>query len=102
MYLAIFAFAAMFLFVLVMILLPFIQQRCKNKHSQSQIADARVITKAMSLDEDDEETYSATFQINGGECIEFFVRKWQYDELSEGDWGKLTFQETEYIAFEKR
>lgn len=97
--LAIFAFAAMFFIVVVMILLPFIQQRRKSKHSQSQVVNARVITKTMSLDEDDEATYFVTFQAENGECIELYVRKWQYDELSEGDCGKLIFQETEYIAF---
>ena len=55
----------------------------------------------MHLNQDDEETYLVTFQIEDDECIELFVEKGQYDKLSKGDCGELTFQDEKYIGFEK-
>lgn len=97
----IFAFIGLFVFVIVMILLPFIQQRRRNNSFRSQIVNAQVITKTTHLNQDDEETYLVTFQIGDDEYIEFFVEKGQYDKLSKGDCGELTFQDEKYIEFEK-
>lgn len=97
----IFAFIGLFVFVIVMILLPFIQQRRRNSSSRSQIVNAQVITKTTHLNQDDEETYLVTFQIEDDECIEFFVEKGQYDKLSKDDCGELTFRDKKYIGFEK-
>lgn len=97
----IFAFIGLFVFIIVMILLPFIQQRMRKNSSRNQIVNAQVITKTTHLNQDDEETYLVTFQIEDDECIEFLVEKGQYDKLSKGDCGELTFQDEKYIGFEK-
>ena len=46
-------------------------------------------------------TYYVTFDLETGEQIELRVSKLKYSELRKGCKGKLTFQGTRYIGFEK-
>ena len=42
-----------------------------------------------------------TFQVESGDKIEFTVSGSEYAQLAEGEQGKLTFQGTRYLGFEK-
>ena len=42
-----------------------------------------------------------TFQVESGDRMEFHVGGAEYGMLAEGDAGKLTFQETRYLGFER-
>ena len=46
-------------------------------------------------------TYYATFQVDSGDRVEFPVGGADYGQLVEGDRGKLTFQGTRYLGFER-
>lgn len=47
-------------------------------------------------------TYYVTFQVESGDRMEFCVRAEEYGLLVEGDAGKLTFQGTRYLGFERQ
>lgn len=44
-------------------------------------------------------TYYVTFQVESGDRIEMSVSGSEYEKLTEGDEGKLTFQGTRYLQF---
>lgn len=45
--------------------------------------------------------YYATFQVESGDRMEFSVSGAEYGLLAEGDQGKLAFQGTRYLSFER-
>jgi hypothetical protein len=46
-------------------------------------------------------TYYVTFEVESGDRMEFKVRGEEYGQIAEGDAGKLTFQGTRYLGFER-
>lgn len=46
-------------------------------------------------------TYYVTFQVESGDRMELRVRGSEYGMLVEGDYGKLSFQGTRYLGFER-
>ena len=46
-------------------------------------------------------TYYVTFQVESGDRMEFPVSGSEYGMLAEGDTGKLMFQGTRYLSFER-
>lgn len=46
-------------------------------------------------------TYYATFQVESGDRMELEVDDSDYGMLVEGDTGKLSFQGTRYLGFER-
>ena len=46
-------------------------------------------------------TYYATFQVASGDRMEFQVPRREYGFLVEGDRGRLTFQGTRFLGFER-
>ncbi|MDO5423537.1 MAG: DUF2500 domain-containing protein [Eubacteriales bacterium] len=46
-------------------------------------------------------SYYVTFQVESGDRMELSVRGSEYGMLAEGDRGKLTFQGTRYLSFER-
>lgn len=47
-------------------------------------------------------TYYITFQVESGDRIELSVSGSEYGMITEGDEGKLTFQGTRYLMFERK
>ena len=47
-------------------------------------------------------TYYVTFQVESGDRMELHVTGQEYGKLIEGDIGKLTFQGTRYLGFERQ
>lgn len=45
--------------------------------------------------------YYVTFQVESGDRMEFHVSGLEYGMLTEGDTGRLTFQGTRYLSFER-
>ena len=45
--------------------------------------------------------YYATFEVSSGDRMELSVSGSEYGMLAEGDYGKLTFQGTRYLGFER-
>ena len=46
-------------------------------------------------------TYYATFEVESGDRVELRVSASEYGMLAEDDYGKLTFQGTRYLGFER-
>lgn len=47
-------------------------------------------------------SYFVTFQVESGDRIELCVSSSEYGMLAEGDQGKMTFQGTRYLGFERK
>ena len=90
-----------------------------NNNSPRLIVDAEVVTKREDLSHGSipvagdatgahgfhnmsNTTYYVTFEVKGGERLEFTVTGIEYGQLVEGDCGELTFQGTRYIAFTRK
>lgn len=91
-----------------------ISQWDKNNQSPILTVDAALVTKRVSVHDNmhhdvhnnssystSDSTYYATFQVESGDRIEFAVSGRDYGQLAEGDRGKLTFQGTRYLAFNR-
>ena len=80
----------------------------KNNQSPRLTVDATVVAKRTDVTHhhgNDMATYStwyyATFQVESGDRMEFSVTGIEYGMLAEGDTGKLSFQGTRYLSFER-
>ena len=87
----------------------------KNNHSAKLTVDARVVTKrmqvsgmsgghagnvsTMNMGTSARTRYFATFEMEKGSRLQ--VSDYEYGMLAEGDQGKLTFQGTRYLGFER-
>jgi hypothetical protein len=106
-----------FIFVFGTIILRSIQsakQWKKNNESPVLTVDATVVTKRSDVHHyhrnigtdnmhhmSSSTTYYATFQVNSGDRLEFEIRDIEYGMLVEKDTGKLTFQGSRYLGFER-
>lgn len=105
-----------FLFVFSMFVLAglkAITEWNKNNSSPKLTVDATVIKKRNQVSNSDyldhngmvhttsSITYYVTFQVERGDQIKMRLSRNEYIMLAEGDYGKLTFQGTRYISFEK-
>jgi Protein of unknown function (DUF2500) len=62
---------------------------------------ARVVAKRMDVSEDQKATaYYCTFEDEGGQQYEFRIPTDRYNQISEGDCGKLIYQGTRFFAFQ--
>ena len=81
----------------------------KNNQSPRLTVDATVVAKRTDVTHhhngDNMATHStwyyATFQVESGDRMEFAVDGMEYGMLAEGDMGKLSFQGTRYLTFER-
>ena len=86
----------------------------KNNHSPRLTVDATVVTKRSqvrhhhhnasnnAMHTTHSTTYYVTFQVESGDRMELMVNGSEFGMLVEGDYGKLTFQGTRYIGFERK
>ena len=96
------AFFVMFFFVLG----KSIRESVKNNHSPRLTVEARVVTKRMQNgyyngDHRHLAVYYATFEVDSGDRMELSMTGSEYGLLAEGDVGKLSFQGTRYLGFER-
>lgn len=106
------SFIAMFCVIVGLSLIIVVRQWWKNRHSPL------IVTQATILDKRIEEhyirskrsagigyrtrkvmIYYITFNLEGGEHIEFRINELVHSELKKGDCGKLTFRGSKYIGF---
>jgi hypothetical protein len=86
----------------------------KNNESPVLTVDATMVTKRADVHHyhhdtgidnmhhtSSSTTYYATFEVASGDRMEFEVRDSEYGMLVENDIGKLTFQGTRYLGFER-
>lgn len=113
-------FEAMFTIVFVvifgMIIISFIKgigQWNKNNHSPRLTVEAKVVAKRTDVSHHHDHTnqnasmtmhtttYYATFEVESGDRMEFELEGTEFGMLAEGDFGRLTFQGTRYLGFER-
>ena len=89
-----------------------ISQWNKNNHSPRLTVPATVIAKRTNVSHHHHgstgmhhtthsTTYYVTFQVESGDRMELHLAGHEYGLLVEGDQGKLTFQGTRYLGFER-
>ena len=85
----------------------------KNNHSPRLTVDATVVAKRSDVSHHHNHTngamhtthstwYYVTFQVESGDRMELAVDGTEFGMLVEGDYGKLTFQGTRFLGFERR
>lgn len=111
-------FFAIFVLVIGTFVVSIVQgigQWNKNNHSPRLDVLATVVTKRMDVEyfHDDANadgmhtvhtstSYYVTFQVESGDRIELEVDGYDYGQLVEGDFGKLSFQGTRFQGFERK
>ena len=109
-------FSIMFTLVFILVACAFvyviaknISQWSKNNASPRLTVDAIVVAKRTDVSHHmtgdnhmhASTTYYVTFQVESGDRMELHVSSHEYGMLAEGDCGRLTFQGTRYLGFER-
>ena len=84
-----------------------VRQWTKNNASPRLTVDAQVVTKRTSFHGGGEHSHASTshyvtFEVDSGDRMELPVTGPEYGMLVEGDRGRLTFQGTRYLGFERQ
>ena len=104
--------------VIAVLLVRGIGQWRKNNASPRLTVDARVVSRrsdthvsntpvagdatgAHGFSTSSHTVYYATFEVESGDRMEFSVPQSEYGYLAEGDFGRLTFQGTRFIGFQR-
>lgn len=69
-----------------------------SHHSHANAGD---VTGMQGYSTDSSTWYYVTFQVDSGDRMEFSVTGSEYGMLAEGDTGRLSFQGTRYLSFER-
>lgn len=107
-------FTILFVLVAVVIVVTIIRnlsQWHKNNQSPRLTVPATVVAKRVNVTHHHSGTdmtqrhtstaYYATFQVESGDRMELQMTGPEYGMLAEGDRGRLTFQGTRYVSFER-
>ena len=95
-----------FFVVFIVILLRGLKQWNKNNHSPRLTVEATVVGRrghrsGGGPDHSVHTSYYITFQVESGDRMELQIPAHEYGYIVEGDRGKLTFQGTRFISFER-
>lgn len=81
----------------------------ENEHSPILTVPARIVAMRRKTHHHNhnghahiDHTYHITFELETGERLELRVKRREYQVLTEGDRGTLTYQGTRYLGFEGR
>lgn len=113
------AFFVLFWIAFFGVLIAGIRQWSKNNHSPRLTVDATVVTKRTNVSHhhhgnagdvtgahgyhsSSSTSYYVTFQVESGDRMELHVSGMEFGMLVEGDCGKLSFQGTRYLGFERK
>jgi Na+-transporting methylmalonyl-CoA/oxaloacetate decarboxylase gamma subunit len=105
----------LFVLVFLITMIKAIGQWNKNNNSPRLTVEATVVTKRIDVTHHHHDDMGngigthittstreyVTFQVESGDRMEFQVDGREYGMLVEGDHGKLTFQGTRYLGFER-
>ena len=96
--------------IFIVVAIKGIGQWNKNNHSPRLTVPARVVAKRTQMHHHHHgdtmhhhasTSYYVTFQVESGDRMELSVSGQEYELLLEGDYGRLSFQGTRYIGFER-
>lgn len=103
----------MFGIIFVLILVRILGQWNKNNHSPRLTVEATVVAKRQHISHHhhggvnefhhstSDSSYYATFQFESGDRLELHIPYSQFGYLIEGDRGRLSFQGTRFLGFER-
>ena len=103
----------MFAVIFIVMLIRIIGQWNKNNHSPRLTVDATVVSKRADISRHhhngvndhhhyhNSTSYYVTFQVESGDRMELHMAGHEYGLLIEGDRGKLTFQGTRFLNFQR-
>lgn len=110
-------FSIVFFIVIGVFVVTFVKgimQWNKNNHSPRLTVEATVVTKRTNVSHhhhhsagdymghsSSSTTYYVTFEVESGDRIELGVKGYDFGMLVEGDKGRLTFQGTRFLGFER-
>ena len=103
-------FFFLFFFVVMAVILVSlgrsVAQWKRNNASPVLTVDARVVSRRANYHRGPgnhmgHTSYYATFQVESGDRMELYLSGEEYGLLAEGDQGKLTFQGTRYLGFQR-
>lgn len=108
-------FSLIFILAFCMVLTGFVRsvkQWNKNNHSPRLTVDATVVDKRTNVTHhhhntgaghhvSTSSTYYVTFQVESGDRMELSMSGSDFGMLIEGDRGRLSFQGTRYLGFER-
>lgn len=105
-------FSLLFFVFFIVIAIKGISEWGKNNRSPRLSVPAKVVAKRMNRTHhhntasnmhtgSTSTTYYATFEFESGDRMELSMSGREYGMLVEGDTGKLTFQGTRYLGFER-
>ena len=90
--------------VILVVCIRGIAQWSRNNHAPRLTVEATVVAKRERTWRNQNHhgtTYYATFQVESGDRMELPMRGADYGMLAEGDRGRLTFQGTRFLGFER-
>lgn len=103
-----FAIFAIVIIGFIVVLVKSVSQWHSNNQSPRLTVDAFIVSRHedVSTHRHDDHvshstTYYVTFQVDSGDRMQFAVPRSEYGFLVEGDRGKLSFQGTRYLGFER-
>lgn len=97
----------------IFIIIAGVKQYLKNEASPILTVDAKIVTKRvdvrhssstndnMHTTSSSSTSYYITFQVESNDRIEFSISSKEYGLLAENDIGKLTFQGTRFLGFQR-
>jgi hypothetical protein len=106
-------FYMMFFLVMSVFIVTFVRmigEWIKNSNSPRLTVDATVVAKRDQMHRHTSSnghshrsySYHVTFQFDSGDRLELRVPSHEFGLLVEGDTGKLTFQGTRYLSFDRK
>lgn len=99
-------FMIVFALVLGIIIATIVQNARKNRKNDNSprvSSEATVVTKRTQVRGDHAHTwYYVTFEFESGDRLELEIPHSRFGYLVEGDRGKLTFQGTRFLEFERQ
>lgn len=99
--------------IIIFVIVKGLTQWNENNHSPRLTVDADVVAKRTQVSSHHHNdangtmymthstSYYVTFQVESGDRMEFHVNSAEYGMLAEGDRGRLTFQGTRYLNFDR-
>lgn len=88
--------------IFISVLVKNISRSRKDNNSPRLTVEATVVTKRTHVWGDHSHTnYFVTFQVASGDRMELEIQSDRFGYLVEGDRGKLTFQGTRFLDFER-
>ena len=95
----------LFLTVFVLVLVRGVRQAHRNNQSPVLVIEALVVSKRQHISRTYDHlstSYYATFEAETGSRMELELSATDFGLLAEGDRGRLTFQGTRYLGFQRR